>query len=227
MSQRIKLNAKRMRVATMLVPPQPKIYHIVHMDRLPSIIADGYLWCDAEIRNRNTTGATIGISRIKERRLRSQLSVYPDLSVGDCVPFYFCPRSVMLHSIHVGNPNLEYRGGQVPIVHLEADLYETVRRANAKRRRWVFTSSNAGAIHFNDYSDLAKLSDLDWGAITARYWSARRDEKQAEFLVDGAFPWDLVRRVGVYSPRIQNSALAAMKGADHQPPVEIRRDWYY
>ena len=211
----------------MLVPAQPKIYHIVHVDRLPSIIVDGYLWCDAEIRNRNATGTTIGISRIKERRLRSQLSVYPDLRVGDCVPFYFYPRSVMLHSIHVGNPNLEYRGGQDPIVHLEADLYETVRRADANRRRWVFTSSNAGAIHFNDYSDLAKLSDLDWGAITARYWSERRDEKQAEFLVEESFPWNLVRRVGVYSPRIRNSALEAMKGAGHQPPVEIRRDWYY
>lgn len=211
----------------MLVPAQPKIYHIVHVDRLPSIIADGYLWCDAKMTNRSATGTTIGMSRIKERRLRSQLSVYPDLCVGDCVPFYFCPRSVMLHSIHVGNPNLEYRGGQDPIVHLEADLYETVRRADANRRRWVFTSSNAGAIHFNDYSDLAKLSDLDWGAITARYWSERRDEKQAEFLVEESFPWNLVRRVGVLSPQIRARALAAMSGTDHQPPVEIRRDWYY
>lgn len=211
----------------MLVPAQPKIYHIVHVDRLPSIIADGYLWCDAEIRKRSGTGTTIGMSHIKERRLRKELSTHPDLRVGDCVPFYFCPRSVMLHSIRVGNPNLEYRGGQDPIVHLEADLYETVRRADANRRRWVFTSSNAGAKHFNDYSDLAKLSDLDWGAITARYWSERRDEKQAEFLVEESFPWNLVRRVGVYSPRIRNSALAAMRGAGHQPLVEIRRDWYY
>ncbi|MDI6750467.1 MAG: DUF4433 domain-containing protein [Rhodocyclaceae bacterium] len=29
-----------------LVPPQPKIYHIAHVDRLPSIAADGFLWCD-------------------------------------------------------------------------------------------------------------------------------------------------------------------------------------
>ena len=36
----------------MLVPPRPKIYHIVHVDRLESIIADGYLWSDAEVRKR-------------------------------------------------------------------------------------------------------------------------------------------------------------------------------
>jgi hypothetical protein len=26
-----------------LVPPQPKIYHIAHVDRLPSILSDGFL----------------------------------------------------------------------------------------------------------------------------------------------------------------------------------------
>jgi hypothetical protein len=31
----------------MPVPAQPKIYHIVHVDRLPSIVADGFLWSDA------------------------------------------------------------------------------------------------------------------------------------------------------------------------------------
>lgn len=31
------------------VSVQPKIYHIVHVDRLPSIIADEHLWCDAEM----------------------------------------------------------------------------------------------------------------------------------------------------------------------------------
>lgn len=36
----------------MTAPAQPKIYHIVHVDRLPSIISDEYLWCDAEIVRR-------------------------------------------------------------------------------------------------------------------------------------------------------------------------------
>ena len=43
-----------------LVPPQPKIYHIAHVDRLPSIVADGFLWCDAEIVRRMPPGTTIG-----------------------------------------------------------------------------------------------------------------------------------------------------------------------
>ena len=54
----------------------------------------------------------------------------PGLNVGDCVPFYFCPRSVMLYLIHRANhPELDYRGGQGPIVHLEADLHEAANWA--------------------------------------------------------------------------------------------------
>ena len=34
---------------TMPVPATPKIYHIVHVDRLPTIFESGSLWSDMEI----------------------------------------------------------------------------------------------------------------------------------------------------------------------------------
>lgn len=37
----------------MPVPEYPKLYHICHVDRLASIVADGCLWSDAEIARRN------------------------------------------------------------------------------------------------------------------------------------------------------------------------------
>ena len=141
----------------MLVPADPKIYHICHVDRLPSIIADNGLLCDAEIARRPAIGATIGMQSIKHRRLNSPLSSHTDLHVGDCVPFYFCPRSVMLFLIHKANHEaLTYRGGQAPIVHLEADLGQTVAWAEEHDRRWVFTRSNAGSRYFKDRCDLAQ-----------------------------------------------------------------------
>jgi hypothetical protein len=108
----------------MPAPAEPKIYHIVHADRLPSIIEDGFLWCDAEIVRRSPPGTAIGMNNIKDRRLKIlHLISHPDLHVGDCVPFYFCARSIMLYLIHQANhPELSYRGGQDPIVRLEADL---------------------------------------------------------------------------------------------------------
>ncbi len=73
----------------MLVPAAPKIYHIVHVDRLNSISSDGCLWCDAEARNRTAPGTAIGMNSIKQRRLNKTLNSHPGLYVGACVPFLF------------------------------------------------------------------------------------------------------------------------------------------
>jgi hypothetical protein len=212
------------------VPTHPKIYHIVHVDRLPSIVADGHLWCDAEAIRRRSGGTTIGMSSIKRRRLGLPLTSWPDLMVGSCVPFYFCPRSIMLFLIHKANhPELAYRGGQSPIVHLECDLSEVITLAAEAKRRWAFTLSNAGSTYFEDRADVSRLSEIDWTAVQSNNWSAPsvRESKQAEFLVERCFPWGLVSRIGVLSSEIAHRASLAMGKAKHRPPIEIRRDWYY
>ena len=128
----------------MPVPTEPKIYHIVHVDRLPSIVAEGCLWSDAEARMRSLPGTLIGDSGIKNSRLRKALTSHPGLHVGECACFLFCPRSVLLYILNKGNrPDLPYTGGQALIVHLQADFYKVVAWADANGRRWAFTDRNA------------------------------------------------------------------------------------
>ena len=169
------------------------------------------------------------MNSIKQRRLNElTLASHPDLYVGQCVPFYFCPRSIMLYLIHRANhPELSYRGGQTPIIHLEADLSAAVAWADENGRRWAFTLSNAGAYYFEDRNNLAQLHELDWDAIQARDWQGRKEGKQAEFLIEHSFPWHLVERIGVMNRTIYSQVVRALAGAGHQPPVEVRRDWYY
>lgn len=210
------------------VPAQPKIYHIVHVDRLPSIVADGFLWCDAEVIRRAPPGTTIGMRSIKQRRLTLSLNSHPGLHVGDCVPFYFCPRSVMLYLIHQANhPELDYRGGQTPILHFEADLRATVDWAQAQGKRWAFTLSNAGSYFFEDRCDLARLGEIDWAAVQARDWRQYKEGKQAEFLLEHSFPWHLIERIGVLNSTIYQQVVNALPQQGHRPAVEIREDWYY
>jgi ssDNA thymidine ADP-ribosyltransferase, DarT len=59
----------------MPMPAAPKLYHIVHVDRLPSVIADGFLWSDAEIARRARPGTVIGMNSIKRRRLSERLVI--------------------------------------------------------------------------------------------------------------------------------------------------------
>ena len=216
-------------------PAAPKIYHIVHVDRLPSIIADGQLWCDEQIIARKPPGTVIGMNSIKQRRLTQlNLTSHPDLFVGQCVPFYFCPRSIMLYLIHCANhAEMTYRGGQGPIVHLECDLHQTVAWANQNNRRWAFTLSNAGAYYFEDRNDLARLDEINWPAVQTNRWSGNgisrsvKEGKQAEFLMEHSFPWELVGRVGVRSQAVYGQASAAIQAAVHKPHIEIKPTWYY
>jgi len=146
------------------------------------------------------------------------------------VPFYFCSRSIMLYVIHSANhPELAYRGGQQPIVHLESDLHEVVQWAAANGRRWAFSLSNAGAFYTQFRAELAQLGEINWDAVAATDFRPAdvKEAKQAEFLIQDAFPWHLVQRIGVHSQAIVPRVASAMQGAAHRPVIEIKRDWYY
>jgi ssDNA thymidine ADP-ribosyltransferase, DarT len=206
----------------------------VHIDRLASILGDDELLCDAAMMRRPTTGTTIGMTDIKERRLRLRVDCHPELRVGDFVPFYFCPRSIMLYLLHRGNhPNLTYHDGQGPIVHLESDLRASVEWAAREGRRWAFTLSNAGASYFESRCNLDQLSEVNWDAVQAEKWSGPgvssliKEGKQAEFLVEHSFPWHLIERIGVYARDVAQQVSNVIRAASHRPRVEIRRDWYY
>jgi len=217
-------------LTTMPVPANPKIYHIVHVDRLASILAGGGILCDAEVLRRGILGTVIGLNDIKQRRLESELNSHPGLHVGDCVPFYFCPRSVMLYVIHRSNmPGLVYDGGQTHILHLEADLRGVVAWANSNGRRWAFTLSNAGSTYFSDRNDLARLCEIDWDAVGSTDWrdSTVKEHKQAEFLLEERLPWALIERIGVASAQMYSKVEQAVQNDSHRPKVEQRSDWYY
>lgn len=216
-------------INTNMIGVSPKLYHIVHVDRLSSIVAEGHLLCDAEIQRRASPGTAIGMNSIKQRRLQElTLNSHPDLLVGNCVPFYFCPRSIMLYLIHRANhAELTYSGGQEPIVHLECDLHRATAWAEQNDVRWAFTLSNAGAYYFEDRCNLAQLHEIDWTAVQARDWRNHKEGKQAEFLVEKRFPWHLVERIGVCTQATYQQAIHALPASTHRPALEIKQEWYY
>jgi len=208
------------------------LYHIVHIDKLPLILQtgnSGLLLSDREVHERSLEGTTIGMSRIKARRMNElKLTSYPDLCVGDCVPFYFCPRSIMLYMFSMNNhSDIAYHGGQEPIAHLVLRMMDVIRWADQSHRRWVFTDSNAGSFYFNDSFQLQKLDMLNWDAIHASDWRNCKEEKQAEFLVEHSVPWELVSEIGVFSETYRQKVGGTLADAKHIPPIHVKRHWYY
>lgn len=211
-------------------PANPRIYHITHVHNLPSILAAGGLISDVDMLTRGGPATSIGMGGIKERRLALPVKCHGGDTVGQYVPFYFGPRSIMLYLICMANhPELAYRGGQGPIVHLEADFKAAIAWAEANGKRWAFTLSNAGAVYSEFRKDARDLGEVNWEAVEARDFRdpTVKEGKQAEFLVQDFFPWTLVRRIGVRSAVQHSEVVRALAGAAHRPPVEVLPDWYY
>ena len=216
---------------TMALPERPKLYHITHVENLKVIARDGQLVSDREMIQRGGPSQMIGMSSIKRRRLEEiEVSCHQGTNAGDYVPFYFCPRSVMLYVIHRANhPELTYRGGQDPIVHLQADLMQVIAWANEAQRRWAFSLSNAGAFYTEFRAHRSELNQLNWSAIASTDFRDRQVQefKQAEFLLHRQFPFALVERIGIRSSTTWKQAIRALTGAEHKPAVEKRPEWYF
>ena len=213
------------------VPANPSIYHITHVDNLRGIVEAGCVWSDAKRIRLGLESEIVGMSSIKRRRLEElQVHCHPGTKVGEYVPFYFCPRSIMLYILHMANhPELSYRGGQRPIVHLQASFRRVVDWADASDVRWAFSDRNAGGYLANFFNDPSDLSEVNWEAVKATDFRpmAIREGKQAEFLVYESFPWELVERMGVIHGRIAQRVTDAIREAEHKPLVRVEPEWYY
>ena len=212
-------------------PAEPKIYHITHVDNLPRIVQDGVLWSDAERIARELDSEIVGMSEIKQRRLEAlPVPCHPGTTVGEYVPFYFCPRSIMLYILHMGNhPDITYRGGQGPIIHLMADLRAVVAWADSLTRQWAFSDRNAGIRYAHFYANLSTLGKVNWDAVRSTDFRdpMAKEGKQAEFPVHESFPWELVERVGVRDTSIKARVEEILRDTDHKPLVTVERGWYY
>lgn len=212
-------------------PTNPKIYHITHLDNLAGIVATGSLVSDAKRLTSGLSCSLVGMSTIKQRRLEEiEVACHPGTKVGEYVPFYFCPRSIMLYILHkANNPELTYTGGQRPMLHLQADLNAVITWANTNGVQWAFTSGNAGAYLTSFYDNLADLDKLDWAAVDATDFrdAQVKEGKQAEFLMFDDFPWTLIEQIGVIDSTMATNVNTALAAAVHQPAISVKPSWYY
>ncbi len=212
-------------------PAQPKIYHITHIDNLASIVSTRSIESDGRRCQAGQNQTAIGMSEIKRRRLfELDVPCHPGSKVGDYVPFYFCPRSIMLFIIHCNNhPDMTYHGGQGPILHLQADMESVINWAASQDVCWAFSDRNAGTRFTDFYNNRADLDQVDWNAVGETDFRdpVVKEGKQAEFLVYDVFPWQLVEKIGVLSEAMLSRVNAILQATAHKPVVKIERTWYY
>jgi hypothetical protein len=203
---------------------QYPIYHITHIDNLPGIIGDGFLWCDRERMRKMPPHTNVGYKHIKERRLIHPVTVAKLGFLGDYVPFNFCSRSVMLYVLHKGHPG--YSGGQNSIVH----LVSSVINIQATGQAWFWTDRHADLAYARQFDSLEKIdSEIDWTVMRLEHWSNGeiKEKRQAEFLVHSLCPWSAIEMIAVENQAMADKVYKIIQVSVHQPKVRIQGDWYY
>jgi hypothetical protein len=198
------------------------VSHITHIDNLASILQHECLWSDAKRIELGLVNQNIGYSHIKDRRLVRPVNVAAKGTIGQYVPFNFCPRSVMLFVIHKGHQ--DFKGGQDRVLHLVSDT-DTIRLTN---EHCFFTDIHADLDYAEQIDDFDRLSELDVNRIiNDKYWTDFKEEKQAEFLAFESVQWESIHQIGVKSQDIADEVNVLLQDVQHKPEVVVRSNWYY
>ncbi|HVK56166.1 MAG TPA: DUF4433 domain-containing protein [Burkholderiales bacterium] len=199
------------------------IFHITHVQNLLGIIEAGCLWSDAKCRELGIGPTNIGYSHIKDRRMRRPIRVGMEGTLGQYVPFNFCPRSVMLYVIH--QKHADFNEGQNEIVH----LVSTIQTVVTSGREWVFTDIHADLDYARHFHDLSELDQVDWSVMPLQLWRGEetKRKRQAEFLIWDWAPWECVTHIGVKTNDVALKVQAMLAAANHKPQVRIKPNWYY
>ena len=173
------------------------------------------------------SGTVIGMHEIKQRRLQLRLNSYVDLRVGDCVSFLLLPafHHALRDPIKRIIPNWPIVGGRSPSF--------TWKRTCGSPLCGQRPAGCVGRSHFPMQGRLTSKIDVswqtwersDWSAVQARNWRDCKEPKQAEFLIEQRFPWELITRIGVRTKRIWRRVVELLDS--HEPPVRVMPNWYY
>jgi hypothetical protein len=203
----------------------PDIYHITHVDNLPGILTEGRLWSDSKRIEMALGNTNIGYAHIKARRMRHPVVVSAKGTLGEYVPFNFCPRSVMLYVVSKGH--VDYRGNQSSIIH----LVSSVERIQADGLAAFFTDRHADLGYARQFDDLGRLpAEVDWPVMPVRQWGGDqelKEKRQAEFLVHESCPWAAIHEIGVIDQPMVEIVESLIEDELHKPAVRVHRDWYY
>jgi hypothetical protein len=199
----------------------PWLLHFTHADNIAGIAKTGLLADNQQ----PATSVECAEPGIKERRRLLPVTIEPGGVVADYVPFYFAPRSPMLHRIH-GDGVTAYRQGQRPLVYLVTRL-EAVLAAG---RPWVASDRNAAVATARFTASVEDLpSHVDWQIMAAQYWANTSEDgfRMAELLVHEYTPWTLFTHVYTFDAAMADRVRQSITGHAHEPIVAVRAHWYY
>ena len=208
-----------------LNPGKALIWRIVHRDNLPWILDNGLHCGNSGIRSANWVD--IGNSELIDKRANHSVPLPPAGVLGDYVPFYFTPFSVMMKNIHSGRGVLQRANEEIVI------LVSSIPHIQAQGLDFLFTDSHAYYQWTNFYNDVSDLDKIDWPILQARNFArdpndpAKFERYQAEALIHQSCPISGLLGIVCYTDLVKNQIEQLVLDCGLDLSVYARTEWYF
>lgn len=208
-----------------LNPEKALIWRIVHRDNLPWVLDHGLHCANAGVLSPNYVN--IGNTELIDKRRHRVVPIAPGGTLADYVPFYFTPFSVMMKNIHSGWGVPQRRNEEIVIV------VSSLHHVQGLGLPFLFTNAHALPEWTDYYSDLAQLSEIDWGLLQRRDFKRDADDPrkmeryQAEALIHQHLPVQGILGIVCYTDALKQSIEQEIQMRNLTLPVYARTGWYF
>ena len=209
-----------------LGPESAYIFRITHVDNVAWMLRHGMHCQSSPTQDRNFV--RIGNTELIEKRTTHPVPIPPGGSLGDYVPFYFTPWSIMLYNIKTG-----YHGVPRLANPDVAIMVSSLHKLSQLRRQFVFTNSHAYGAETEFFSDLKDSDQIDWPLLRSKDFRndpedpGKKGRYQAEALVHRHLPVEALLGIACYDA----DALARLSGFAQQANVNVSiralPNWYF
>jgi hypothetical protein len=202
------------------------VFRIVHITNVTWILDNG-LHC----RNSNAADpcfVQIGNADLIDRRRYRPLKGPYGGVLGDYIPFYFTPLSLMFYNIKTGWNGIQKRNNS-EIAILVASLHD-LKKAN---RSFVFTDRHAYLKTAQVFDDLGHLDKIDWTVLQRRDF--KRDPEnpekveryEAEALMHRHLPCDALREIVCWNAENATALQSEITKRNLNLKVSSKPGWYF
>lgn len=202
-------------------------YRITHINNLTLLLQNGIV--SRHHPNANNNYIDIGNPEIIDVRSATPVKINNYGMIGDYVPFYFTPKSIMLYNIITGywHPLVPKRSrSEILVIRCLISNLATLPQ-------WYFTNGQGNDMASSHYNDLADLNQIDWQSIQNSDFSKsdgdydRPRRYQAEFLVHGQVPLISIESLNVYNDQTANVVTSVLNQNNINLAVNIQPQYFF
>ena len=202
-------------------------YRVTHIENLPLLIQNGIV----SKHHPKADKSYINIGHIEIVGLREKMNVKLEGygHIGEYVPFYFTPRSIMLLNIITGvNNQFVPKRAKDELLIICCNILKLTTLPN-----WFFTDGQGNNNLTKHYNDMTQLGSIDWESIVKSDFSKKDNDidrfrrYQAEFLVHNEVPISYIDSLYVFNKKAFNYVTDVLNENSINLPVNIQTRYFF